>query len=131
MKCISMLSERQKAYRKYLTTKEWKEKAEKFKAAWGNRCALCKSPVHLSVHHLNYDCLGKETISDVLPLCNSCHTRVHRKLTYIFLVNKEEMEAINKLAHVLVDNELHYYAIRRDKLKEMADLQRRMVENGK
>jgi hypothetical protein len=38
-------------YREYLSTPEWGEKADRVRAAWERRCALCNRSGPLDVHH--------------------------------------------------------------------------------
>lgn len=44
---------------------------------WGYKCALCNSHEGVQVHHNNYDRLGKELFTDLIPLCEVCHSRHH------------------------------------------------------
>ena len=96
-----MLTEKQKEYRKYLATDGWKERSEKIKNIWGNKCPVCffkgVKNTSLNSHHLNYDSLGNEGLQDVIPLCKLCHTNVHTNILKIFVLTKEESEALNKL----------------------------------
>ena len=39
------------------------------------KCEQCESSYELDLHHKNYDCLGKETFSDVKVLCIDCHSK--------------------------------------------------------
>jgi hypothetical protein len=43
-------------------------------------CTDCKGPFRpseLNLHHLNYDCLGRETLTVVVVLCQGCHQKRH------------------------------------------------------
>lgn len=63
-------------YQEYLNSKEWKIKSAKFKKN-EPQCFVCNSGEKLQVHHINYDCLGKETSNDVIVLCDIHHRKVH------------------------------------------------------
>jgi 5-methylcytosine-specific restriction endonuclease McrA len=70
-------------YDKYLETPHWKEFrrqafAEQRKTLGENRCNRCqKSKVTLHVHHLTYERLGKELLTDVEIICGECHEKEH------------------------------------------------------
>lgn len=43
-------------------------------------CRDCKGdfrPSEINLHHLNYDCLGREKLIDVVVLCQKCHKNRH------------------------------------------------------
>ena len=63
------------AYDDYLKTKHWKYFREKSIEDKNYKCEQCESSYELDVHHKNYDCLGKETFSDVKVLCIDCHSK--------------------------------------------------------
>lgn len=69
-----------KEYYNYLKSKDWaarrleRMKIDKF------RCQMCGSKHNLNVHHLTYDRLGCEKMTDLLTLCKYCHKRVHESM---------------------------------------------------
>ena len=73
-------------YDKYLETPHWKAfqkqvYEEQRRRLGHNRCERCpdagpmKETLH--VHHLTYERLGQELLSDVLIICRDCHKRIH------------------------------------------------------
>lgn len=64
-------------YHAYLKSKEWQIKRQAVLMWWGYKCALCGSKEHIEVHHNTYERVGKELFSDLIPLCDPCHTRQH------------------------------------------------------
>ena len=44
----------------------------------GYRCQICGNREPLSVHHNNYESVGRERAKDVIAICESCH-KVHHK----------------------------------------------------
>lgn len=68
-------------YQEYLRSEHWQNtKNEKLSnARW--RCEKCKEGLiagaKLEVHHLTYDRVGHERMSDLQVLCSSCHEKVH------------------------------------------------------
>lgn len=103
-----MSSQRQKEYGKYLQSKDWIERRDKFRDIWGNKCACCHSTENLHVHHLNYECLGKETLKDVVLLCKGCHLKAHKGKLRIWIFTQEENAAFQKLKHIITDNLCDY-----------------------
>ena len=45
-------------------------------------CQLCQSTTDLNVHHISYKNLGNEPLSDLVLLCQLCHTKLHKQLGY-------------------------------------------------
>lgn len=64
-------------YAAYLLSEIWKEKRERVLIFWDHKCALCYSGTKLQVHHRTYERLGREKITDLLPLCENCHQYFH------------------------------------------------------
>lgn len=69
-------------YSEYLKTPHWQAMRQKVLAYWDNRCAICSSDKRIDVHHRTYDRRGRELLTDLIPLCRSCHQTFHetRKL---------------------------------------------------
>jgi len=66
-------------YRAYLKSKKWEQKRLQVFKHYGKRCYACltyKGPIQ--VHHLSYDKVGHEPITDLMPLCKDCHKEVTR-----------------------------------------------------
>jgi hypothetical protein len=65
-------------YQAYLNSRHWQNtRRRKLKAAH-HRCRICRrTDLQLHVHHLNYDCLGRERNRDLRVLCHECHSRLH------------------------------------------------------
>lgn len=61
-------------YKKYIRSSLWGiRKFLAIKKA-NNACENCfKDKVKLSVHHLNYENFGNESIDDLMVLCDDCH----------------------------------------------------------
>lgn len=63
-------------YHTYLKSPEWKEKVLKVKAR-DQVCQLTGATTNLEVHHITYDRLGNEDLSDLVLLCREAHQLVH------------------------------------------------------
>lgn len=63
-------------YEKYINSPEWKHKRlarlklDKF------RCRTCGSEEDLECHHVSYEYLGNEPLSDLITLCKICHEAI-------------------------------------------------------
>lgn len=64
-------------YKKYVSTKEWRAKRRAIFERDNYRCVKCSSNKRLCCHHLTYDNLGDEPLSDLQTLCTSCHAKLH------------------------------------------------------
>lgn len=69
-------------YRKYLRSPQWQAKREAWFAKNGRWCRGCRR-THgpLQLHHITYERLGREALSDLTALCPKCHNEV-KKLHY-------------------------------------------------
>jgi hypothetical protein len=70
-------------YHEYLLTPHWQSvrKAALMKAEY--KCQVCsKNGARLDVHHNSYENLGKEKESDVIVLCENCHSFFHDKVKH-------------------------------------------------
>ena len=45
-------------------------------------CQSCESKHYLRCHHIDYSRLGDELLSDLITLCDTCHTALHKQLGY-------------------------------------------------
>lgn len=65
-------------YDLYLETDHWKDLRAAAIAHYGDTCVLCDSkPVQ--VHHRTYARRGFEQLTDLIVLCDGCHSRYHNK----------------------------------------------------
>lgn len=64
-------------YHKYLKSPQWAAKRELYFSRFGRYCKACGTaygPIQL--HHMTYDRLGRERLSDLVALCSKCHREV-------------------------------------------------------
>ncbi len=64
-------------YQEYLKSDHWKKTKARKLTERNYRCERCGSPYMLCVHHLNYDRLWKELMTDLKVYCDYCHKTVH------------------------------------------------------
>lgn len=71
------------SYKAYISSPEWKIKANAVKSNKGWCCEKCGSyyarKLPLDAHHKNYKNLYRETGKDIMVVCRKCHSDIHRK----------------------------------------------------
>lgn len=72
----------QRRYVAYLRTAHWKALRAQVLMRDHYRCRFCGATSGLEVHHLTYERLGHEALTDLVTACHSCHHRIHRPNTY-------------------------------------------------
>jgi 5-methylcytosine-specific restriction endonuclease McrA len=72
---------RQLDYDDYLLTPHWQRKRAAKLRQSGYKCERCRYPYGLEVHHLTYEHLGCEPLSDLVTLCRRCHQREYENAT--------------------------------------------------
>jgi len=66
----------------YLNSPEWKALRAKRLSLDNHRCTVCNASSKLECHHITYERLTMEKLSDVTTLCRSCHQKIHDRLGY-------------------------------------------------
>jgi 5-methylcytosine-specific restriction endonuclease McrA len=62
----------------YWETAHWRHFKEAFRRQQEiHRCCTICRDAYYSLHHRSYKRLGKEWLTDVVPLCNECHRATH------------------------------------------------------
>lgn len=64
-------------YNRYLQSNEWFELRKRKLESVGNACEKCEFGYELRVHHLTYERIGQEKLSDLKVLCARCHNDNH------------------------------------------------------
>lgn len=71
------INTRREMYRGYLLSDEWQTiKDERLKID-NHHCQWCGTDTNLEIHHLSYDNVYHEDISDLITLCHGCHIKYH------------------------------------------------------
>jgi hypothetical protein len=64
-------------YQDYIASPEWAAVKARYRASsLPQNCAVCDGAPDV-MHHKTYENVGKERLTDIAPLCDSCHTLVH------------------------------------------------------
>ena len=66
-------------YKKYLESDEWKDKKRLSIKRDNGTCQGCLTATALEVHHLTYERIGDELLTDLVSLCSFCHNQIHGK----------------------------------------------------
>ena len=85
-------------YDKYRQSPAWQRKREMVKARDAEQC-VCGAAA-TEVHHKTYDNIGKESLSDLVILCEDCHKKFHKKR-----VPSDPQQAVKEAFIAYVDRE--------------------------
>lgn len=69
-------------YQRYLASREWALKREAVRERSGSRCEHCFRGPQQAVHHLTYERIGREQMTDLMAVCNPCHEWLSGKIEY-------------------------------------------------
>ena len=72
-------TEMEAEYSTYRKSPAWEALREKVFERCDNKCELCEKSQATEVHHLTYERIGKEELSDLLGVCRPCHELIHGK----------------------------------------------------
>ncbi len=64
-------------YEAYLCSTEWKQLREKVFGRCEGVCEICEEADAEEVHHLTYERIGREGLSDLMGVCQPCHELIH------------------------------------------------------
>jgi hypothetical protein len=60
-------------YHEYLCSREWSLLKEKVRKRCKGKCERCREGKYEATHHLTYERIGYEKLSDLLGVCSACH----------------------------------------------------------
>jgi hypothetical protein len=64
-------------YREYLESEHWANLKRRYRASnLPQMCLGCNDP-RVQMHHRTYQRIGREELTDIIPLCKACHDKVH------------------------------------------------------
>lgn len=73
------LSELGLSYKEYLASDHWKAVRARYYRTRSKECWVCGEKNGVDLHHMTYDRLGAEKLSDLAPLCREHHGEFHKK----------------------------------------------------
>lgn len=65
-------------YERYLRSSHWRNLKRRYRASKYPQKCKCGATERLELHHRTYERLGCERLSDLHPLCPSCHELIHQ-----------------------------------------------------
>lgn len=65
-------------YRDYLLSDTWKNKRTSYYKTHKKECRACGKTYKIHLHHKTYIRLGNERDADLVPLCSTCHSALHK-----------------------------------------------------
>lgn len=68
--------------KEYLASPQWKALRQVILKRDNHKCQLCSSSFDLVIHHTNYQNYMNEKPTDLVTLCQSCHSHLHSILGY-------------------------------------------------
>jgi len=81
-------------YQSYLRSEHWSQKKRQYLSSNSPKyCLICGNSQY-DLHHLTYERLGNELISDLFPLCRRCHRILHD-------YTKKKRCGLNNMQHIL------------------------------
>ncbi len=73
------MNAKSKEYRDYIHSPQWRANRKAFLKRSNGICERCKKYKATEVHHLNYDRLGKERLTDCEAVCDGCHPKADQE----------------------------------------------------
>jgi hypothetical protein len=66
-----------RTYDDYLRAPHWRQVRARYRASDQPQDCMCGETEGLHLHHLTYERLGAEALTDLTPLCPTCHAMIH------------------------------------------------------
>ena len=104
-------------YKEYINSIEWDEKRSLRFRMDGFRCHMCGSPMNLECHHITYERLGNERLSDLITLCSKCHKRLHDPIRPQKTQDERFLDAANLIGGEELKDQMALFLYFMDKLK--------------
>lgn len=90
---MSVLSDRLNelgvTYKEYLESAHWADVRKRFYQHNAKQCRVCQTTNDIHLHHRTYKNLGREKMSDLVPLCGAHHDELHRKAKNLHGIEKK------------------------------------------
>lgn len=67
------------SYEDYISSRGWEIRRADYFAGHPRKCQACGSTVQIQLHHKTYARMGRELDSDLVALCQKCHSEVHER----------------------------------------------------
>lgn len=89
-------------YFRYLASREWTLLKNRLHKRSGGICERCKGAKAAEAHHLTYERIGRELLTDLIHLCSMCHRFLSGKLEFdpIDLPYFKDRRALAEVGHL-------------------------------
>jgi len=84
-------------YAAYLESGKWKHKRAQVINAHHGRCLACGTKSNIQVHHLTYERIFNEDLTDLMPLCELHHSQVESAIRSGALFRHGEVKTLHRL----------------------------------
>lgn len=64
-------------YSLYLRSKHWRDVKRRYYSKYPYKCIKCGWKKNIQLHHLTYERIGNERLTDLQALCVRCHREAH------------------------------------------------------
>ena len=64
-------------YKNYIASDRWARKKQKYFQKHKKECSACGQKNNIHLHHKTYSRLTIERPNDLVPICKSCHDKIH------------------------------------------------------
>lgn len=64
-------------YPEYLRSAHWADKRREYQSSDLPQDCMCGATEGIQFHHLTYERIGREKLSDLTPVCPTCHAMLH------------------------------------------------------
>lgn len=96
------------SYRDYLRSPAWRALRIEHRNTYGETCCLCEEKdkrTHL--HHLTYERVGNEQLTDLARLCGNCHRMIHTlERRGEISLNFDGLADLKRAARYAIDNQI-------------------------
>lgn len=86
--CGNPLATKKEIWAAYMKSPDWKRKRIEAFSFYGRKCLHCGNPA-VQVHHLRYDMIGREPLTDLEVVCYETHQTIHDKEVKIYTPSGE------------------------------------------
>ena len=67
-----------RSYEAYINSSAWESRRGAYFASHSKACSACGGKEKIHLHHKTYERMGEELDEDLAPLCEFCHSTLHR-----------------------------------------------------
>ncbi len=96
-------------YKEYLQSDHWKSIRLELNRRWPDICCLTCGDRNYQVHHITYEWIGYEKLSDLIPLCPHCHQLYHDLYRIVGKTKAKVYYILMLITHDVLRTEILYH----------------------